>query len=135
MTHTHAGGNPPLHSAASNFRMPWGKHRGLSLDQVPPDYLLWLLTKPDLSPSLKPIIEQFLDVDQPDDDAQPSPAAASVVLPGVLFRWWQEMERRYSDDDYADNRARHVIQEGLDVLKQLCSEFTNKSWDVKGGAA
>jgi hypothetical protein len=30
------------------MQMPWGKHRGLALEQLPLDYLLWLLRLEDL---------------------------------------------------------------------------------------
>lgn len=42
------------------YRMPFGKHRGQSLHQLPEDYLEWLLTI-HLSPQLKQGVELALD--------------------------------------------------------------------------
>ena len=42
-------------------RMPWGKHKGRLLHQVPRDYLLWLKKEcTDLEPNLKKSVEKVL---------------------------------------------------------------------------
>lgn len=42
--------------------MPFGKYKGLDMDQVPADYLLFILEKGTLSPEVKLYIEDNLDV-------------------------------------------------------------------------
>jgi DNA polymerase III epsilon subunit-like protein len=41
-------------------RMPWGKHCGKLLHQVPKDYLLWMKGLPDLEPNLKKSVLKVL---------------------------------------------------------------------------
>lgn len=41
--------------------MPFGKHKGLSFDSIPKDYLTWLRGKDDLSADLKHTIDHHLD--------------------------------------------------------------------------
>lgn len=43
--------------------MPWGKHKGKPLDQVPPDYLRWAITNASImSDELRAAIEQQLNL-------------------------------------------------------------------------
>ena len=44
----------------SGVKMPFGKHNGMPLELVPPDYLLWVLDNCDLRPALKRAIEQVV---------------------------------------------------------------------------
>jgi hypothetical protein len=42
--------------------LPFGKHRGCRLDEVPADYLLWVLDNFDaLRPSMRAAIEKYLE--------------------------------------------------------------------------
>lgn len=42
-------------------KMPFGKHKGMPMDEVPYDYLMWMIRKiPDLSPDLKWTVENML---------------------------------------------------------------------------
>lgn len=45
-----------------DYKMPFGKHKGLTLDKVPPKYLNWLMRELSQSPSndrIKAEIKQF----------------------------------------------------------------------------
>lgn len=44
-----------------DFKMPFGKHIGLKLKEVPADYLLWCYEKVELHGELKAYIEDNLD--------------------------------------------------------------------------
>jgi uncharacterized protein (DUF3820 family) len=55
------GPRPMTDSEASAFearRMPWGKHKGKRIDEVPIDYLQWMLDQPD---TFKVEIKQYLE--------------------------------------------------------------------------
>ena len=43
------------------MRMPFGKHKGKSLCEVPADYLLWLGSLPDLRDELREAVKEELD--------------------------------------------------------------------------
>jgi hypothetical protein len=47
-------------SAFDNHRMPWGKHRGLRLDQVPSGYLAWVVEESDADDWLVSAVRQVL---------------------------------------------------------------------------
>ena len=116
------------------IRLPFGRHRGKRLDEVPTTYLLWLADEAN-SPTLRDIARRALDIAEDEDTAEPLTDTAAVALPLVIFLWTDEMVSRYQDDDYADNVARGLINEGAELLKALCSGYTGKSWDLKGGVA
>lgn len=55
-----APARPMTDGEASAFearRMPWGKHKGKTIDEVPLDYLQWVLDQPD---TFKVEIERYL---------------------------------------------------------------------------
>lgn len=58
--------------------MPWGKHKGIALKDIPPDYGLWLLKQADFearNPGLAAFFKDGSDV------SQPAPAPAKAVAP------------------------------------------------------
>jgi uncharacterized protein (DUF3820 family) len=42
--------------------MPFGKHQGTAMANVPPDYLIWLHDMPKLNPEVKEYISENMDV-------------------------------------------------------------------------
>jgi exodeoxyribonuclease X len=42
--------------------MPWGKHKGVALDKLPPRYVTWLLGLPDLDSELRASLEKVWKV-------------------------------------------------------------------------
>lgn len=110
--------------------MPFGKYKGRPLSAVPPDYLTWLLGKPDLGPGLRAAVERLLDVDLEEDATEPSPASAAVAFPLIVWKWERHMRAEF------DSPFQLVaVEAGLEKLKELCSEYTGKGWAGKGGAA
>jgi len=45
-----------------NDEMPWGKHQGISMANVPADYLLWLYKENKCSDNVREYIKENLDV-------------------------------------------------------------------------
>lgn len=43
------------------FPMPFGKHKGKTFDQIPTDYLEWLVTLNTISPTLFKAVRKHLD--------------------------------------------------------------------------
>lgn len=59
------------------MRMPFGKHRGKDLEDVPDSYLLWCLANLEaLNPLLRRAIEEHLEVPPPPPPRAPAPPAA-----------------------------------------------------------
>ena len=57
----------------SNYRMSFGKHRGIRLAEIPEQYLRWIAAQTDMRPHLRRMIEEHLAQDVPDDDTEPDP--------------------------------------------------------------
>jgi hypothetical protein len=55
------------------FTLPFGRHKGKRLDEVPAHYLTWLLDLPDLYPATRAAIEAFVQA----PDAPESPTTTS----------------------------------------------------------
>jgi uncharacterized protein (DUF3820 family) len=123
---------PPVTPIESRgrYRLQFGKHKGRTLAECPCDYLVWILDEPGISHTLKRIVARYLDLDQPEDDINPAPDLAAVVLPGVVWRWASEMEARCTT---ALELA--IVVHGLRLLQRLCSEYTRRPWLENGGAA
>jgi hypothetical protein len=51
------------------MRMPFGRHRGKTLEEIPPAYLQWVLEVPDISDMLREAIERVFQPKQ-DHDAE-----------------------------------------------------------------
>jgi Putative quorum-sensing-regulated virulence factor len=52
----------PAESAFANFEMPFGRHRGVALRDVPVSYLLWVLSSCDrVWPQTRMAIQRYLD--------------------------------------------------------------------------
>jgi uncharacterized protein (DUF3820 family) len=123
---------PPtlFNGSPGDERLPFGKHKGQRVADVPQDYLHWLLDSPRTSAGLKKTISAFLEIDVAEDATEPEPVTAAVALPYVTWLWSQEMNKRYLLDD----AARKVVADGEAVLKRICTTFANKQW-AEGGAA
>jgi uncharacterized protein (DUF3820 family) len=112
----------------SGFLMPYGKHRGVPLKNVPLGYLSWWIEQANIKPRLRGVVEQFLGVDQPEGvDPEPNPSSAAVVLPGLIFEWKEHMWSRYS----TNGELLEVAKAGLEKLKEQCSRYTRKPWPAE----
>ncbi len=107
------------------IRWPFGgKHKGLPVGGLPVAYACWVLDQPDFSPTWKQNLRQVFDLDLPEDDIEPDPASAAVVLPGLIWRWNESLTKRFA----ADPAALAVLRVALRELGQLCSQYTRKPW-------
>ena len=111
-------------------KITFGKHRGYNLDHVAetdPNYLRWLLDQSWLDDATRRKVETSVGVDQPDPDApepEPNPALAAVAFPGVVWRWQSAMRTQYADNP----DALAIVESGEKLLRELCTEFTNRPW-------
>src|SRR5262245_15553070 len=104
--------------------MPWGKHKGRPLTEIPEQYLRWGADQRWIEPSLRAEIEAVVGIGQAEEGQGPAAVVGSVGLAGITFRWWAGKE-----DEFGDGPGQmEVVGVGLNKLKELCTAFTGKSW-------
>lgn len=98
--------------------MPFGKHQGKPLSEVPSSYLRWLLRECDLEPWLRAAAQRRGPAARP-----PEPADAEKRLPArlndVLRQWRREMVRKYHPDRGGSVEAMAAINDAHDRLREL----------------
>lgn len=106
-------------AVGSYSTMPWGKHKGTPLKDVPRDYLLWVLREADkAAPELKAEIQQVLDADDSNrplfsGDDSGDPQAEEIAH-------WQA---RYFE---ADKRAKAAEAKALEFKRQASAVRDNR---------
>ncbi|MCE9562878.1 MAG: DUF3820 family protein [Planctomycetes bacterium] len=110
-------------SETATARLTFGRFAGKPLTDVPADYLLWLADNAE-SETLRNLAQQQLGLEPADLGPDPSPEAASVVLPGVIFEWITTMQRKHAGRPL----ALAVVRDGSEVLKTICTRYTRKQW-------
>lgn len=109
------------------MRMPFGKHRGEDLDNVPDDYLCWVLEHVDkLSPTLREAIEDRLGIrrHRPPPAGRsfaPAPRVAEAV--GTTLRdVRREMALRFHPDHGGSTAAMVAVNLTFERLDQALSQ-------------
>lgn len=105
-------------AADGRVRMPFGKHRGRPLDEVPDSYLVWILDNLDLTdrPTLREAIRRRLNLDRP----------AGSVPPGVdvgkaIKTWYRKLAFDFHPDRRkGSNEAMLAINE---AYERLCKDL------------
>lgn len=101
------------------MQMPFGKHKGKDLREVPDDYLLWVLDKCDAaSPTLKSAIRQRLGVGEPSPASAPPPGSG-VAIEAVVRAWVRQMTLKYHPDRGGSHEAMIAVNDGAELLRRL----------------
>ena len=99
------------------MHMPFGKHRGVPLEQVPEAYLLWLLDNcRQLSPTLREAIQQQLELRPRERAAVPAERAE------ILRDWFSQMTLDFHPDHGGSNEAMRVVWQGYACLRKLLEQ-------------
>lgn len=113
-------------AVGSHGAMPWGKHRGKLLKDVPRDYLLWVMGKADLaSPELKAEIQQVLDAadnDRPLFGGGDGPSEADDLATWQA-RYFEMEQRAKAAEKRAAELKRDVAAARDGRIRQLESEL------------
>jgi hypothetical protein len=89
-----------MNAQQSEHRLPFGKHRGRPLAEVPADYLLWALQECKLSSGLRAAIAaeyerryatcEILDAPPPAPEPSPLPACRQCGVAGIIAHWQED---------------------------------------------
>ena len=141
---TGASGELPETAAPADTPMPWGKHKGTPIGQVPRGYMQWCLDNADaLRPDIrrafefmtgKPLGSTQARIDpnkppwskgprgngKPEPPIPPPPVAQIASLRGLVKSWYAKTARRYHPDMGGDARQMMVVTH---CYKTLCEEL------------
>jgi hypothetical protein len=93
----------PSVSYDGSQRMPFGKHQGERLTEVPSAYLEWVLANlTSIRPGLRWAIQQELrwrdGVDEQEEDEEEEPVPLPALVTPILRDWWHSLVRDYHPD-------------------------------------
>jgi alpha-mannosidase len=98
------------------MRMPFGKHRGEELSDIPDDYLIWCLDSCEsMSPTLRKAIEAHLKIEE-----SKSPVSSITT---IVPTWYRRLAMEFHPDKrggshigmLAVNRAKELLLELAEV--------------------
>jgi hypothetical protein len=109
--------------------MPFGKHAGKRLDEVPPGYLVWVLENcRRIDPDLREAIEQMLE-EGGSSEPDPTPGRrwrtdppAGPDWPAVIRQWYRSLCFDFHPDRGGTTEAMQAINEAHDRLRRLLRE-------------
>jgi hypothetical protein len=100
--------------------MPFGRHRGEPLEQVPFDYLTWVLRGCErLDPWLRKAIEAELE----QRVGKPASGTQLVDVKSLIGQWYRELSLKYHPDRGGNHEAMKAINFARDRLFELLEKF------------
>lgn len=116
------------------MKMPFGKYKDQDLDDIPEDYLVWVLDNCEIRPTLRRAIEVVLglEVGSPPGPKRPtspptpppptSPPPPRSVVETVLTKWHRTLMTRHHPDRGGSKEAMHLIDEAKNLLEDLLKQ-------------
>lgn len=107
------------------MQMPFGKYKGWSLEDVPDDYLVWVLDyATSAGPTLKAAIRQRLGLDPQPQPAPGASYASDSGLPTDRVRqsvqsWYRRMAMKYHPDRGGSDAQMQAIGEAYQELLRI----------------
>lgn len=92
--------------------MPFGKHKGVELEDIDENYLRWLVEECNITPNLRRAVEQQLEMFGEMSHADISPA--------IISDWYRQLAREFHPDhEGGDVVAMKAINRAHDLLLEL----------------
>lgn len=97
--------------------MPWGKHKGKPLKEVPDDYLMWVLDHADkANPTLKDAIRMHLGLDENNKPIPPQSAGLPEDTKAKLKTWYRKLAKEFHPDRRGNTEAMIAINRAKQLL-------------------
>jgi len=108
-----------------HWRMPFGKHKGRPLSDVPTDYLCWLLDECDLRPGFRRAVDAELRgrLYGGAGRGDPGHAPPDDWLSEVLRRWYRELSLKYHPDRGGSHEAMVAVNDAHERLQRMVREL------------
>ncbi len=98
----------------SNTRLPFGKHRGKLLADIPISYLEWVLGNCDnASPALRAEIKRVIDADE---SAKPT---AAIAIPTLVGSWYRKLAAEFHPDHGGSHEGMKAINRANELLLEM----------------
>ncbi|MHB8955439.1 MAG: J domain-containing protein [Pirellulaceae bacterium] len=97
------------------MHMPFGKHMGQAIEDIPTGYLRWLLTI-DLLPHLQYAVQQELSNRKAGAQRQPPPKTPAVI---DLAGWYRRLSMRFHPDRGGSKEAMQAINAARELLEEM----------------
>ena len=92
--------------------MPFGRHRGKPLEEIPADYLEWILDNcTNLTPRLRSAIGRTLG-----NAESPS---TGVAIPTLANAWYRKLSLEFHPDRGGSHDAMKAVNRGRELLLQM----------------
>jgi uncharacterized protein (DUF3820 family) len=102
--------------------MPFGKHAGERVEDLPTDYLHWCLKNvAKLDPRLRKAMETTLGMPASQPAADIKPVVAKVE--DRLKMWYRRATMKYHPDRGGSNEIQRVVNECYESLSEVISEI------------
>jgi len=95
--------------------MPFGKHKGKSLTDIPIDYLVWLVNECDLKESLRVAVEKELRRREFAHSPEPTGKTTSLST-DVVHSWYRKLSMEFHPDRRGGN---HEGMKAINRAKEL----------------
>jgi hypothetical protein len=94
--------------------MPFGKHRGKPLEQVPLSYLRWVLENCDsATPSLREEISRVIRRQQRDTES------TTLAIPSLAARWYRQLAGEFHPDRGGSHEGMKAFNRARDLLLEM----------------
>lgn len=96
--------------------MPFGKHRGKPLEDVPLSYMQWALENcSSVTPALRAEMERLLRGDHDREHERES----AISIPTLASQWYRQLACEFHPDRGGSHAAMVAINRGRDLLLEL----------------